>query len=162
MTLMGKIFTMLILVMSVLFLGFSLAVFATHRNWRAEVKGGNGKEGLEEKLRKAKVANDELETRRKQVTSQLAFEQAARRTVIANLQSKLSLLTGQLQQRQGDYNKLTNTHRVVAVEVRQKLNDLDRVTREVEQLRTQILAAHEARDEKFQEIVGVTDRLNEA
>ena len=140
MTLMGKIFTMLILVMSVLFLGFSLAVFATHRNWRAEVKGdGKGMEGLEEKLRKAKVANDELETRRKQVTSQLAFEQAARRTVIANLQSKLTLLTNQLQQRQDDYNKLTNTHRVVAEEVRQKLNDLDRVTREVEQLRTQIM-----------------------
>src|SRR5688572_10141609 len=34
MNLTGKIFTMLILIMSVLFMAFSVMVFATHRNWK--------------------------------------------------------------------------------------------------------------------------------
>ena len=34
MTLLGKIFTVLILIMSVLFMSFSIMVFATHQNWQ--------------------------------------------------------------------------------------------------------------------------------
>ena len=37
MTLLGKIFTGLILVMSVLFLGLAISVYATHVNWRKVV-----------------------------------------------------------------------------------------------------------------------------
>ena len=36
MNLVGKIFTVLILVMSILFMGFAMMVYATHRNWRDE------------------------------------------------------------------------------------------------------------------------------
>ena len=34
MTLVGKIFTMLILIMSIIFMAFAMMVFATHRNWK--------------------------------------------------------------------------------------------------------------------------------
>ena len=34
MNLVGKIFVVLILVMSVLFMAFAMAVYATHQNWR--------------------------------------------------------------------------------------------------------------------------------
>ena len=37
MNLVGKIFVVLILVMSVLFMAFAMAVYATHRNWREVV-----------------------------------------------------------------------------------------------------------------------------
>ena len=36
MTLVGKIFTMLIFVLSIIFMAFSIMVFATHRNWRTQ------------------------------------------------------------------------------------------------------------------------------
>ena len=39
MTLLGKIFTGLIVTMSVLFLGLALSVYATHVNWRERVSG---------------------------------------------------------------------------------------------------------------------------
>ncbi len=35
MTLLGKIFTGLIVMMSVLFLGLAISVYATHVNWRS-------------------------------------------------------------------------------------------------------------------------------
>ena len=34
MTLLGKIFTVLIMIMSVMFMGVSIIVYATHTNWR--------------------------------------------------------------------------------------------------------------------------------
>ena len=37
MNLVGKIFVVLILVMSVLFMAFAMALYATHRNWREMV-----------------------------------------------------------------------------------------------------------------------------
>jgi len=37
MNLVGKIFIIVILVMSVLFMAFAMAVYATHRNWREAV-----------------------------------------------------------------------------------------------------------------------------
>ena len=37
MTLLGKILTILILVMSILFMAFAVSVYATHTNWRDQV-----------------------------------------------------------------------------------------------------------------------------
>ena len=37
MNLVGKIFVVVILVMSVVFMAFAMAVYATHRNWREVV-----------------------------------------------------------------------------------------------------------------------------
>ena len=37
MNLVGKIFVVLIFVMSLVFMAFAMAVYATHRNWREEV-----------------------------------------------------------------------------------------------------------------------------
>ena len=39
MNLVGKIFIVLIFVMSLVFMAFSMAVYATHRNWREVVVG---------------------------------------------------------------------------------------------------------------------------
>ena len=41
MTLLGKIFTGLIVMMSVLFLGLAISVYATHVNWRKLVSNPN-------------------------------------------------------------------------------------------------------------------------
>ena len=41
MTLLGKIFTVLILIMSVVFMSFSIMVFQTHQNWHLLVDNEN-------------------------------------------------------------------------------------------------------------------------
>ncbi len=38
MSLVGKIFTMLILIFSIVFMAFSMMVFATHKNWKASAQ----------------------------------------------------------------------------------------------------------------------------
>ena len=42
MNLLGKIFVVVITVMSVVFMTLALAVYATHKNWKDIVEGPNG------------------------------------------------------------------------------------------------------------------------
>ena len=41
---LGKVFVVLILIMSLLFMGLAMAVYATHRNWREVVEGPAGRD----------------------------------------------------------------------------------------------------------------------
>ena len=156
MTLMGKIFTMLVLVLSVMFLGLSLTVFVTHRDWKT------GYEEKKKELADAESLRSQTEQLRDEALNNLKFEQAARRAVLANLQTKVTTMETDLADRTQQFESLQNTHRVELEKAVQKLNDLDRVTQEVELLRKQIMDAHLARDKSFQGLVEVTDRLNEA
>ena len=99
---------------------------------------------------------------RNQALNNLKFEQAARRAVLANLQTKLSTMETDLADKTQQFEALQNTHRVELEKAVQKLNDLDRVTQEVELLRKQIMDAHLELDKSFQGLVELTDRLNEA
>ena len=64
MTFLGKILTVLILVMSVLFLGLSVAVHATHTNWKKLVSNENPgpgeKKGYVQQLEELKLVNQGL------------------------------------------------------------------------------------------------------
>ena len=69
MTLLGKIFTVLILIMSVLFMSFSIMVFATHQDWQKLVDNaspvGDEDLGLNQQINNAELANTELESKLK-------------------------------------------------------------------------------------------------
>ena len=83
MTLVGKIFTVLIFVMSIVFMAFSIMVFATHTNWRERAEKLKGQVTQQEQLVvQAKADHDK--TKR-----DLAQEQASRRQALAALQTKL-------------------------------------------------------------------------
>ena len=39
---LGKVFVVLILIMSLVFMGLAMAVYATHKNWKEVIDGPNG------------------------------------------------------------------------------------------------------------------------
>src|SRR5262245_38527676 len=80
MTLVGKIFTMLILVMSIMFMAFSMMVFATHKQWKEHA----GK--LQKDLSDLKTAQNDANVLKERLRNELAQEQAARKSVLAALQ----------------------------------------------------------------------------
>ena len=57
MTFLGKIFTVLIMIMSVLFMGLAMVVFATHTNWKKVVDNpqasANAPLGLKQQLQQS-------------------------------------------------------------------------------------------------------------
>lgn len=157
MTLVGKIFTMLILIMSVVFLGFSIVIFATHRNWRDMVIAEGGLKSQIEELSQTNVRlRDEINRSK----DRLAIEQAARRFALAALQSRLDDLDQQLRRREQEFGNLQAENGVLLETVSTKNALLKALTDEVGGLRTEIRTAQQDRDTYFAEVIDLTDKLN--
>jgi len=165
MTLLGKIFTGLILVMSVLFLGLAISVFATHKNWRMVVSNPSPKAGeqlgLEQQLERQLEINRQLKDMKADLTSAIAVEQAARRFALAALETKLKARSEELARVQQELAKLTATEGTTAGALVNAQNELTAVTGEVKQLRDDIRVARTDVDAQFQKVVKLTDELNQ-
>ena len=92
MNLVGKIFVVLIFVMAVLWMGFSVAVYATHKNWREVVENPEAKEGkplgLKPQLERQKEHNEELKNQVDKLTRELDAQKAARRQALNKLEAE--------------------------------------------------------------------------
>ena len=101
MTLVGKIFTVLVLIMSLCFMSFSIMVTASHKNWKQEVMGQNlpgGRVNLNKQIDQLDKQVNELRAEKATVENELAEERAARRYAIAALETKVEMLETQLVQ----------------------------------------------------------------
>ena len=82
MNFLGKMLTVMITVMSIIFMSFAVMVFATHKNWRQAALNPTATAtmdlGLKPQLVKEKERTKELETEKQQILSVFAAEQAAR------------------------------------------------------------------------------------
>lgn len=164
MTLIGKIFTMLIFVMSVGFLFLSLTVFATHRNWRDEVmrpQAASGQpKGLKFQIQDQQEINENLRNELEASKRTLAAEKAARRAVIATLAKKVKELDAELTKQIAEFQTLQATNNTNANTLQQKTQYLANLTTEVEGLREEIRDAQQERDEKVETVVALTDKVN--
>ena len=92
MTLLGKIFTVLIFCMCTMFMAFSVMVYVTHINWKDKVlnedTSGGKTLGLKKELEQKNTSISKLEEEKEQLLDQLELERAARRTAIASMHSK--------------------------------------------------------------------------
>ena len=100
MNLVGKIFTMLILVMSLLFMAFAVAVYHTHRNWRDLAKD------TQAEVTKYRDENAQLRDERLQMENRLAHERAARRAALARLETQVQEKQQQFEKRNQEYSDL--------------------------------------------------------
>jgi hypothetical protein len=159
MTLLGKIFTVLIFLISTMFLAMSLMVFATHRNWKEAVVGPNG---LQTQLAAVQTRESNLQDSMQKVQDQLNEERAARRQALAALQSKLIDLQQQVNVKESQLGTATaeNSQLVKELETAQAL--LIATTKEVETLRGELVVAKEDRDEKFNVVVSLNDQKHNA
>ena len=145
MTLLGKILTVFIFVMSVAYLVIGAMVFATHENWHAKAVE------LEGKLQQRQTENDDLRAQRPRLTDPLA-----------SLQAKLSQVAQQLQQRERQLTELEKAQATATEAVATAQNLLAGLTREVQDLRARVRDAQQKADEKFDQWVVITDEVNQA
>jgi chromosome segregation ATPase len=155
MTLLGKILTVLILIMSVLFLGFSMMVYATHTNWK-EVAQANDK-----KLKAQQDVNEQLRELQADLTSEIALEQAARRMALAALETKLQLRTNELARVNQEVSQKTAQVGTTIGALEAANNELANVSDEVKSLRDEIRVAQDDADKKFRDWVKLTDEVNQ-
>lgn len=167
MTLLGKIFTVLIFIMSILFMGFSVMVYATHKNWKIVATnprtGGNDKFPLGLKYQiddaRARIKQSTLEL--EAMKSELAKERAARRTALAVLQTQLAQRSQQIQQKELELSALQATNQAAVQELKSTQDTMARLTDEVNVLRTKVRDAELDRDTQFASVVKLTDDIHQ-
>jgi len=165
MTLLGKVFTVLIFVMSILFMGFSVVVFATHRNWKSLVDNSDtakGPLGLKQQLQAQVETNKSLRTELDTLKNQLAVEMAARRSALGATETKLAEAQQRLTAKEAELAGLQSaqteaTAALNAAETRNK-----ELVVETQKLRDEIRVAQGERDKYFQRTVELTDKKHEA
>ncbi len=163
MNLIGKIFTVLIFVMSILFMGFAVAVYATHQNWKLVVDNPDAQHpGLSQRLDQADSRNEELRDQKTKLEANLAFEQKSREDVQSALETELDVLQRQHTQSQQQLAKLKDSERQAVVLANRAEERLKALDVELQTLRTNITAARQDRDANFDRVVAITDDLHQA
>lgn len=166
MTLLGKVFTVLIFIMSVLFMGFAIAVFATHTNWKMLVTNPTATEkyplGLVQRLQAQQETNTNLRTELDKLRNQLAQEQAARRSAIGALETKLAESQQRLGDKEAELRALQSAEGEAAAALKTAQTTVEALRNEVKGLREEIRVTQADRDSQFQKVVQLTDQLHAA
>lgn len=166
MTLVGKIFTVLIFVMSIVFMSFSVMVFATHKNWKQyadnATPGPGQKLGLKQQFEQLQQLKKQADDQLTALKGELAEEQAARKHALAALQSQLTQALANLAAKQTEYDRLladntTATQTAKAAQDRLQALEAENLAR-----REELRMVQKDLDDKFAQVVKLTDDLNQA
>jgi len=157
MTLLGKVFTVLIFVMSVVFMAFAVVVYATHVNWKLKVTGPGG---LQTQVQATQTTIDQLRVDLERSKGALAREQAARRFVIAALRTKLETDAAELRAKVAEFDEQQATLNTLTQANDTASTTLARLTKEVTDLRDQIIKTIDDRNAEFTKVVQLTDDKN--
>jgi len=155
---LGKVFVVLILIMSLIFMGLAMAVYATHRNWREVVEGPNG---LRRQLDEARQANEELKSEHNRRVEDLTREKEAAEQQLAKLETKRVALADNNVRIQTELDQLRQQQRehIAAVAYTQSLNE--GLTKEATGLRQQIRTEQQARDTAFAKTLEATEAVHQ-
>lgn len=148
---LGKVFVFVILIMSLVFMGLSLAVYATHKNWKevTDLQKTKIDQLNNDKAQLTETHNREVEELDKLKTSALARA--------ATLEAELKDANATNQKMQTELAALNQNQRehIAAVKATQDLNaDL---TAKVNGLRTQIKDEQQIRDRVFKQALVATE-----
>jgi hypothetical protein len=156
MSLVGKIFTMLILIMSIVFMAFAMMVFATHKNWKTAAAG------LQTKLTAADQANRDAKELLQRLQTDLAREQAARKAALAALQVRARGAEDRLAAKEKELGDLTAAHSQATQTAKEAQTRLATLEDETKKLRDDLRGEQKKVDQAFLTVVDLTDKLNQA
>ncbi|MCC9640745.1 hypothetical protein LOC71_00545 [Rhodopirellula sp. JC740] len=157
MTLLGKSFSVIILLLSGVFMVLALAVNASHRNWRDVVLGPTG---LKAQIETIARTNEQLRDSRARTQAALDREQAARRTALAALQTQLDQLESQLRESESTVQQLQARGTELAQVDRARAEELEQITNDNTRLRELIRTEQQDRDSLFARTLELTDQMN--
>lgn len=156
MTLVGKIFTVLIFVMSICFMTAAVMVFATHKNWKDSALS------TQTLLTNLKVVEGNLKDELERYKKQLEVERVARRATVGSLNARVIRAETELAAKQREYEVMiaSLTQATEATKVTQaRLTSLES---EIAATRTKLRDTEADLDDKFGKVVQLTDELNQA
>lgn len=154
MTLLGKVFTGIIAVLSIAFMVIAVLVNSTHIDQR------NRAETFKKQADAANQEKTSLQTKLEDLKKELAIEQMARRTALASLQSQLDQQSGELTEKEKQLRELQSAHTSSVAAEKTTTETLKARSDENQLLRTQIVSTKADRDQLFQRLVETKDAFN--
>ena len=156
MNLIGRIFTVLILVMSILFMGFAMMVYATHRNWR------DLSQERAQQVTRLRSDNAQLESDNEELKNQYSHERAARTAALASLESQKQEALQEVEMRNQQYTELLARERELTEAVATSQRQLEQLNTQVSELQQEVRSARQDRDQQFARVQELTDKLHQA
>jgi septal ring factor EnvC (AmiA/AmiB activator) len=158
MNLVGKIFVVLIFVMSLVFMSFAVAVYATHENWRQLVERPGG---LKSQIEELKKANEALKSERDNLNSQIAKEKEEWNRVRGQLETAKATQAKQIEQMQAELKQLAAEEEQAVAALNVASQNLEKLTGEVATLRQDIVKTQDDRDKRFDTAVKLQDQIHQ-
>lgn len=159
MNLVGKILTALIALLSVVFMSFALAVYATHVNWRDRVM--NPDDGYQAKLKKEQDAKKELQGQMDRFVAERDAERKALRDAVAALTTKEKDLERENVDMKKSLTEVQERERKAVAALTATQNAAAAATGERDQLRKDLAEARKQREDEFRKAVELTDALHQ-
>ena len=156
MNLVGKIFTFLIFLMSLVFGTLALCISATHTNWRTAA------EAKAQQYDGEKKENAELVKKKKELEEERKIEADRATKRIAKLEQENQDLTKERVDNEAEIAKLQTSVRDAVGGMRAAHETLAKFRQEVEVLREEIKVAQADRDKNFKTVVTLTDDVHNA
>jgi hypothetical protein len=166
MNLIGKIFVVLIFVMSLVFMSFAIAVYSVHKNWRDAVVNEDVKpdkpKGYYPQLKDEKTRYEALNLKFENLTKDRDKAKTDQEQALSKLQSKLETEMQERKRLEAGYAALekAKSDQVAAMSATQGMATTYRT--ELDKLRSQISEAQKDRDAIFKDLVQKTDEFNQA
>ena len=158
MNLLGKIFVVLIVVMSLVFMTLALAVYATHKNWKEIVEGPTG---LQTQLNNAKTELEQKVTDYNRLESQLKGEVESSQQQVRKLEAERVALVDRNAGVQAELDQLKAERGDATAAVAATQQNNQRLADEVTGLRADIRTNEQARDQAFATTLKATEDLHQ-
>lgn len=155
MNLFGKILTILVLIMSIVFMSFTMMTYATHRNWRdAHRKVTTQLNGVQDQMKQKQIEVD-------RVGALLTAERAARSKALASLEQKSNDLNQLLAAEEAKSQSLQTNARLSEQTAQTAQTEMERLKNEVNALREDLKLAQQATNDKLRLASVLQDKLNQ-
>jgi hypothetical protein len=153
---LGKVFVVVILIMSLVFMGLAMAVYATHKNWKVE------NEALSKQLADSKAEYSRLESAHNLKVEELEREKTTAVAQATKLEQERVALVDRNLQAQTELEGLRQNQRehIAAVASTQAINQ--NLSGEVTDLRGKIRDEQQKRDRVFKTALDATEQLHQA
>ena len=155
MTLLGKVFTGLIFLMSIVFFTFSVAVNASHVNTKVLAQQ------YQAEARATQERNRQLETLKTNYKTELEIEQLSRRSALAALQTQFEATNYNLLQLEIEAGELRKAMTIAAQTNDSTQKDFRDAAAQNRRLREEIEGVRQQRDQLFQTLVDAKDEFNQ-
>jgi len=167
MNLVGKILTVVILVFSLVFMAMAVAVYATHKNWKAEVEAPAPSPGKPDGGLKLQLAKKEEERAKKEKDLKDAKDAAEREKeallqAAARLETENKRLEKEVAETKVTFDNLKVSESKAVGAAADATNQTTVLRADVEKLKAEIRTAQQERDDFFKKMVEATDKMNEA